>query len=44
MMSIELDADFLLVQNMRTGDEKAFEIFVKKYYPAILKYCQVDMH
>ena len=29
-MSIELDADSLLVQNMRTGDEKAFEIFVKK--------------
>ena len=28
-MSIELDADSLLVQNMRTGDEKAFEIVVK---------------
>lgn len=42
-MSIELDTDFLLVQNMRTGDEKAFEIFVKKYYPAILKYCQVHI-
>lgn len=36
-MSIELDADSLLVQNMRTGDEKAFEIFVKKCYLAILK-------
>ena len=43
-MSIEPDADFLLVKKMRAGDEKAFEIFVKKYYPAILKYCQVDMH
>lgn len=42
-MSIELDADFLLVQKMRTGDEKAFESFVKKYYPAILNYCQVHI-
>lgn len=42
-MSIELDADFLLVQKMRIGDEKAFEKFVKKYYPAILKYCQVHI-
>ena len=32
-MSIELDADFLLVQNMRTGDEKAFDIFVKNTIP-----------
>ena len=42
-MSIELDTDFLLVQKMRIGDEKAFERFVEKYYPAILKYCQVHI-
>ena len=42
-MSIELDVDFLFVQKMRMGDEKAFESFVKKYYPAILKYCQVHI-
>ena len=42
-MSIEPDADFLLVKKMRAGDEKAFENFVIKYYPAILKYCQLHI-
>lgn len=42
-MSISLDEDFLLVQKMRMGDEKAFECFVIKYYPAILKYCQIHI-
>lgn len=36
---MEVDADFLLVQKMRMGDEKAFESFVTKYYPLILQYC-----
>lgn len=42
-MGIDADEDFLLVQKMRMGDEKAFESFVTKYYPAILKYCQIHI-
>lgn len=42
-MGIDVDADFLLVQKMRMGNEKAFESFVTKYYPAILKYCQIHI-
>lgn len=38
-----MDMDFLLVQRMRLGDEKALESFVKKYYPLILKYCRTHM-
>lgn len=42
-MGIEADADFLLVQKMHMGDERAFESFVAKYYPVILKYCQINI-
>lgn len=42
-MKIEVDADFLLIHKMRMGNEKAFESFVSKYYPAILKYCRVHI-
>ena len=38
-----MDRDFLLVQKIRMGDEKAIEIFVEKYYPRILSYCQVHI-
>lgn len=38
-----MDLDFLLIQRMRMGDEKAIEAFVKKYYEKILKYCQVHL-
>lgn len=34
-----MDADLLLIHRIRNGDEDAIEIFVKKYYPAILRYC-----
>ena len=34
-----MDRDFSLIQKMRAGDEAAAEAFVKKYYPAILRYC-----
>lgn len=34
-----MDADFLLIQKMRVGDERAVNTFVQKYYPLILKYC-----
>lgn len=34
-----VDIDFLLIQKMKRGDEKAFDIFVHKYYERILSYC-----
>ena len=42
-MSVNVDLDLLLVQKMRMGDEKAFDDFVTKYYPKILKYCQIHI-
>lgn len=38
-----MDPDYLLVQRMRMGDERALEAFVNKYYPAILKYCHMHI-
>lgn len=38
-----MDADFLLIQKMRMGDDRAVESFVRKYYPRILKYCRQHM-
>lgn len=40
----DVGSDFLLVQKMRMGDEKALENFVVKYYPQILKYCQMHVN
>lgn len=34
-----MDTDFLLIQKMRLGEDRAVETFVEKYYGAILKYC-----
>lgn len=34
-----VEADFLLIKRMKHGDEVAFDIFVRKYYEEILKYC-----
>ncbi len=31
--------DFLLLQKMKCGDENAFDLFVRKHYEQILKYC-----
>lgn len=42
-MGVNVDLDYLTVQKMRMGDEKAFEEFVVKYYPGILKYCQMHV-
>ncbi|MCM1049341.1 MAG: RNA polymerase sigma factor [Clostridiales bacterium] len=42
-MGITVDEDSLLVQKMRMGDEKAFDKFITKYYPAILRYCQIHI-
>lgn len=38
-----MDTDLLLIQKMRMGDEQATEYFVKKYYPAILRYCLIHI-
>ena len=42
-MGINVDPDFLIVQKMRMGDEKAFEDFIARYYPIILKYCRIHI-
>lgn len=34
-----MDVDFLLIRNMKNGNEDAFDVFVRKYYDDILKYC-----
>ena len=34
-----MDLDFLLIRKMRQGDEKAFDLFIHKYYRDILSYC-----
>lgn len=42
-MGIDGGLELLLVQKMRMGDERAFEDFVTKYYPQILRYCQIHI-
>ena len=32
-------ADFLLIKKMKQGDDAAFDIFVRKYYNDIFRYC-----
>ena len=34
-----MNIDFLLIQKMKHGDENAFDIFIRKHYEEILKYC-----
>jgi RNA polymerase sigma-70 factor (ECF subfamily) len=34
-----MDSDFLLIRNVKKGDEDALDAFVHKYYDDILKYC-----
>ena len=38
-----MDTDFLLLHRMRNGDDQAIEDFVRKYYPMILRYCQLHI-
>lgn len=35
-----MDTGFILIQRMKQGDEKALDIFVRKYYEEIYKYCR----
>lgn len=39
-----MDADLLLILCMKNGDERSVEEFVRKYYPAILRYCRLHVH
>lgn len=34
-----MDRDFLIIHKMKNGDDAAMEVFVRRYYPLILKYC-----
>lgn len=34
-----MDLDFWLIRKMKLGDEKAFDLFIHKYYKDILCYC-----
>lgn len=34
-----MDIDFWFIQKMKRGDEAAFDVFVRRYYEEILKYC-----
>lgn len=34
-----MDTDFSLIRKMKSGEENAFDTFVRKHYPDILKYC-----
>lgn len=38
-----MDADFLLIHRMKSGDDSAIEDFVRKYYPVILRYCHLHI-
>lgn len=38
-----MDKDFFLIQRMKKGDEEAMELFVRKYYPMVLRYCQFHL-
>lgn len=35
-----MDGDLFLIRKMKSGDEKAMEQFVRKYYPPIRQYCR----
>ncbi|MHC1723877.1 MAG: RNA polymerase sigma factor [Aminipila sp.] len=34
-----MNADFLMIRKMKQGEEKAFDLFIHKYYKEILTYC-----
>lgn len=38
-----MDADFGLIRRMKAGEDGAIEIFVRKYYPAVLRYCYLHL-
>jgi RNA polymerase sigma factor, sigma-70 family len=34
-----MDDDYYLIGKMKKGDDNSMELFIRKYYPEILKYC-----
>ena len=38
-----MDSDSLLIQKVKMGSEQAIDLFVRKYYPSILKYCHLHI-
>lgn len=38
-----MDEDSLLIRRMKNGDDQAIDIFVRKYYPVILRYCRLHI-
>lgn len=38
-----VDEDAFLIRRMKNGDDEAIGIFVRKYYPLILRYCRVHI-
>ncbi len=34
-----MDSDYILIKKMKMGNETAIDTFVRKYYPAIFRYC-----
>lgn len=38
-----MDEDALLIRRMKNGNEDAIEVFVRKYYPMILRYCHIHI-
>ena len=38
-----MDEDLLLIRRMKNGDDDAIDTFVRKYYPAILRYCRIHI-
>lgn len=38
-----MDADFILIHRMKNGEDAAMEVFVRKYYPSVLRYCHLHI-
>ncbi len=38
-----MDSDLRLIQKMKSGDERAVDAFVRKYYPLVLRYCRLHI-
>lgn len=38
-----MDLDLLAIRRMKNGDDDAIDGFVRKYYPAILRYCRLHL-
>jgi RNA polymerase sigma-70 factor (ECF subfamily) len=39
-----MDDDYFLIRRMKNGDDNALEVFVRKYYQEILKFCYRNLN